>query len=54
VIASVLRTPGQTWGKLEPQVISLAQIPENIPFQAKQKQNRISFHREMLDPDLVP
>ena len=30
-----------------------AQIPENIPFQAKQEQNRISFHSERWDPDRV-
>jgi len=48
---------GLTRGEIEPDsnrhVISLAQIHENIPFQAKQKQNRLSFHREMLDPDRV-
>src|SRR5271157_4428061 len=33
--------------------ISLAKIPANIPFEAKQKQNEISFHRESLDPDRV-
>jgi hypothetical protein len=47
-------SPGQTRTRLEPLgKITRPKIPENIPLQAKQKQNKISFHRERLDPDRV-